>query len=93
MTSTSRRRIEDEFTHQPLTRQRKYQLRMRQQGRCTLCGKPAFTASHCLFHAIEARERRRAGKKLQRRYFGARTYQLQRPNGDGVERNGVTRPA
>ena len=72
-----KKRIEDEFTHLPLSRQRKYQLRMMQQGRCIICGEPAATAAHCLIHAIKARERIRAGSKFQRRYFGARTYELE----------------
>jgi len=72
-----RRRIKDEFTDLPLSRQRKYQLRMQQQRRCIICGKPAVTASHCLSHAIKARERIRAESKSQRRYFGARSYKFQ----------------
>jgi hypothetical protein len=72
-----RKRIKDEFADLPLSRQRKYQLRMKKQGCCTLCGEPAATAAHCLFHAIQSRERNRSGKKSQRRYLGAQSYELQ----------------
>ena len=34
-------RIIDEFTDLPISRQRKYQLRMAKQGRCVNCGKKA----------------------------------------------------
>lgn len=72
-----RRRIEDEFSDLPMSRQRKYQLRMKKQGWCTLCGEPAATAAYCLLHAIKSRERNRAGMKSQRRYLAAQSYQLQ----------------
>jgi hypothetical protein len=71
-----RKRIKDEFADLPISRQRKYQLRMKKQGCCTLCGEPAATAAHCLFHAIQSRERNRAGKKSQRRYLAAQSYQF-----------------
>jgi hypothetical protein len=71
-----RKGIKDEFTDLPISRQRKYQLRMKKQGCCTLCGEPAATASHCLFHAIKSRERNRAGMKSQRRYLAAQSYQF-----------------
>jgi hypothetical protein len=34
-----------------ISRQRRYQLRMRDEGRCVLCGKKLATATHCAQHA------------------------------------------
>jgi hypothetical protein len=36
-----KKHIEDEFTDLPMSRQRKYQLRMQRDQRCTECGEPA----------------------------------------------------
>ena len=80
-----RKHIEDEFSQLPVSRQRKYQLRRQHNGRCIICGEPAVTAAHCLFHAIKYREQRRAKLSVRRRSFGARTYGLQGHNGDGGE--------
>jgi hypothetical protein len=69
--------IEDEFTHLPISRQRKYQLRMLRDQRCTECGEPAVQASRCLKHLIRARERQRKNHGLKRRYYGTLSYKLQ----------------
>ena len=45
-----RKRIQDEFTELPISRQRKYQLRMQRDKRCTECGQPAIQGSRCLKH-------------------------------------------
>lgn len=44
-----------------MTRQQRYQLRRRKEGRCVECGQPAVTASHCQVHreAHNRRERER----------------------------------
>ena len=52
-----RARIKDEFTDLPISRQRKYQLRMQRDQRCTECGEPALKGSRCLKHLVKARER------------------------------------
>jgi hypothetical protein len=59
----SRVRIEDEFTHLPVSRGRKYQLRRHKEGKCIKCGQPQVTAFFCLEHMIASREaiRRRSG--------------------------------
>jgi hypothetical protein len=57
--SSTQVRLKDEFTDLPISRQRKYQLRMQKQRRCIVCGESAVTAAHCLFHAIQSRERNR----------------------------------
>jgi len=72
-----RKSIVDEFTHLPISRQRKYQLRMQRDQRCTECGEPAVKASRCLKHLIKARERQRKSRGLKRRYYGTLSYKLE----------------
>jgi len=72
-----RKRIADEFTDLPISRQRKYQLRMKREGRCTECGEPAVQGSRCLKHLVKARERQRLKRGLKRRYRGTLSYRLQ----------------
>jgi hypothetical protein len=72
-----RKCIQDEFTNLPISRQRKYQLRMQRDRRCTECGEPAIQASRCLKHLIRARERQRKNRGLKRRYYGTLSYKLQ----------------
>ena len=72
-----RKRIEDEFTHLRTSRQRKYQLRMLRDRRCTECGEPAVQGSRCLKHLIKARERQRKKRGLKRRYHNTLSYRLQ----------------
>jgi len=73
-----RRRIKDEFTDLPISRQRKYQLRMQRDSRCTECGEEAVQGSRCLKHLVKARERQRRKRGLKRRYYGTLSYQLQK---------------
>jgi hypothetical protein len=73
--------IQDEFTALPLSRQRKYQLRMKRDQRCTECGEPAVQASRCLKHLVKARERQRRTRGLKRRYYGTLSYKLQATSG------------
>lgn len=72
-----RKRIEDQFTHLRISRQRKYQLRMLRDKRCTECGQPAVQGSRCLKHLIKARERQRKKRGLKRRYHNTLSYRLQ----------------
>ena len=72
-----RARIKDEFTELPISRQRKYQLRMKRDGRCTECGEVALEGSRCLKHLVKARERQRKKRGLKRRYYGTLSYKLQ----------------
>jgi hypothetical protein len=72
-----RKRIEDEFTHLRTSRQRKYQLRMLRDKRCTECGEPAVQGSRCLKHLIKARERQRKKRGLKRRYYNTLSYRLE----------------
>jgi hypothetical protein len=70
-------RIVDEFTHLRVSRQRKYQLRMKRDQRCTECGAPAVQGSRCLKHLVKARERQRQKRGLKRRYRGTLSYTLE----------------
>ncbi len=72
-----RKRIQDQFTYLPVSRQRKYQLRMKRDRRCTECGQPAVQGSRCLKHLVKARERQRKKRGLKRRYKGTLSYRLQ----------------
>lgn len=42
--------IIDEFTHLPVSRQRKHQLRKQKQGLCMICAAPAVNAFFCPAH-------------------------------------------
>lgn len=72
-----RKRIEDEFTTLGISRQRKYQLRMQRDKRCTECGEKAEQGSRCLKHLINARERQRDKRGLKRRYLNTLSYRLE----------------
>jgi hypothetical protein len=72
-----RKSIDDEFSHLPISRQRKYQLRRKRDRLCTECGEPAVEASRCLKHLVEARESQRIKRGLKRRYYGTLSYKLQ----------------
>jgi hypothetical protein len=49
--------IHDTYTAKPVSRQRKYQLRMRDKNKCITCGKPAVNSHFCKKHREIARER------------------------------------
>jgi hypothetical protein len=70
--------IKDEFAHLKISRQRKYQLRMARDGRCTECGEPAAEGSRCVKHLVRARERQRKKRGLKRRYRNTLSYRLQK---------------
>jgi hypothetical protein len=72
-----RKPIQDEFTGLPISRQRKYQLRMQRDRRCTECGAPAAQGSRCLKHLVKARERQRKKRGLKRRYYNTLSYKLE----------------
>jgi len=69
-----RKKIKDEFTDLPVSRQRKYQLRMHRAGCCMICGKKAISSRCCLDHLKTRRERAR--KPGSRRNYGALSYRL-----------------
>ncbi|HVV72537.1 MAG TPA: hypothetical protein VHI52_13740 [Verrucomicrobiae bacterium] len=81
-----RKPVEDEFTHLNISRQRKYQLRMRRDGRCTECGQPVLgEASRCVRHLVKARERQRSVRGLKRRYWGTMSYLLEAEEAERLE--------
>ena len=57
--------IKDKFADLRISRQYRYQLRMKQQKRCIICGEPAVTKWKCLKHMVKARERQRKKLGLQ----------------------------
>ena len=69
--------IIDEFTKLNVSRQRKYQLRMQRDKRCTECGEPAIRGARCLKHLVQARERQRKKFGLKRRYLSTLSYVLE----------------
>jgi len=82
-----RARIKDEFTRLKISRQRKYQLRMKRDKRCTECGQPAAEGSRCLEHLVMARERQRKKRRLKRRYHNTLSYRLEAlPEATGRQR-------
>lgn len=50
-----------------ISRQRRWQLRQQENGNCIICGQKAVTATHCIKHAMYARERMRKVKGCKRR--------------------------
>jgi hypothetical protein len=72
-----RKLIKDEFTDLPISRQRKYQLRMHRDKRCITCGEPALGKWRCLRHLVETRERTRKTLGCKRRCHKAHSYNLE----------------
>jgi hypothetical protein len=70
--------IKDKFAGLPISRQYRYQLRMKRDDRCIICGEPAVTGWKCLKHMVKARERQRKKLGLKRRLRNALSYRLQR---------------
>ena len=73
-----RKPIKDKFTKLKISRQWRYQLRMRRDKRCVICGKPIIRGLICLDHMVKARERQRKKLGLKRRHHNALSYRLQR---------------
>ena len=73
------RKIQDEFTDLPISRERKRQLRALKNGQCCIagCEEPLATKVHCLQHAVERREKSRKERNVTRRWKNAKTYQLE----------------
>jgi len=71
------KKIKDEFTGLSVSRQRKYQLRMRRARRCIICGEPAVGKVFCLRHMVKKREKGRKRIGARKRLKGALSYRLQ----------------
>ena len=67
----------------PVSRQRKWQDKMRAEGRCQSCGEPAEGHVYCLECAVKKREARRRRIGSKRRYRGSLTYKLQKDAKNG----------
>ncbi len=72
------KRIKDEYSNLPISRQWRYQLRMKRDRRCVTCGKPAVRGWKCLEHMVQAREQQRKRLGQKRRLRNALSYRLQR---------------
>jgi len=68
--------IKDEFTGLPVSPQRRYQLRMKRDGRCAICGEPRVGLAFCLKHMVQKRERGRGLIGAKKRSKGARSYRM-----------------
>jgi hypothetical protein len=75
------REIQDQFTNLPVSRGRKYQLRKKEAGLCTICGtRPVVPGSElCVKHMVRHRERSRKKLGLKRRYKNSASYQRRPP--------------
>lgn len=71
-----RHKIIDQFTDLPISRQRKWQLRMREKRRCTECGGVAISSHLCADHMIYRRELQRKYQKCKRRNYNSKSYQM-----------------
>jgi hypothetical protein len=69
--------IQDEFSDLPISRQRKYQLRMRREKRCQICGDPVVIGARCLKHLVESREKLRKKYGMKRRHYTRLSYKLE----------------
>jgi hypothetical protein len=78
--------IKDEFAALRVSRQWRYQLRMRRDGRCIICGEPVVSGLMCLDHMVKARERQRKRLGLKSRHHNALSYQLERKKSAGRRR-------
>jgi hypothetical protein len=76
--------IHDEFSALPVSRQRKYQLRMRRDGRCSICGDKEASGGYCLKHMLAQREghRRRNGSHYR---INSKSYRLQKRSRSAIE--------
>lgn len=70
--------ILDQFTKLAVSRGRKHQLRRKALGLCGIahCLNPIVTASFCIVHAAQLREKTRAKYGYQKRYTHALTYRI-----------------
>ena len=90
----SRRLIEDEFTHLPVSRGRKYQLRRQKEGKCIKCGQPQAAAFFCLKHLIANREaiRRKAGATRRNRSLSYALEEKAKASRNGRARRATKKP-
>ena len=69
--------IQDEFTDLKMSRQQKYQLRMRRDNRCIVCGDKVAGPWLCLKHLVARREIQRRRLGCKRRLRGTKSYRMQ----------------
>jgi hypothetical protein len=83
--------MKDEFSDQPISRQRKFQLRMKREKRCQICGEPLVMGSRCMKHLVASRERARKRLGCKRRYYNTLGYQLEAKAKGGKKRSQKSR--
>jgi hypothetical protein len=69
--------IDDQFTHLPVTSQRKWQLRRHAEGKCIICARPQVMQFFCLKHAVGKRELERAANGFKTRRTSFRSYRAE----------------
>jgi hypothetical protein len=71
----------DEFSDLPISRQRRYQLRKRRDGKCIRCGVAAVDANFCDEHRhrfnVMVREHKRRRRGYVRRNFNSESYRYE----------------
>jgi hypothetical protein len=76
-----RPQIKDEFTHLPVSRQRKWQLRNMAQGKCRICSQPVVGSSGlCLDHMAREREATALRNGAQRQNLNCKSRRLEALN-------------
>ena len=68
----------------PISRQRRWQLKMREEHRCWRCGEPSVR-SLCATHRVQERERQRRISGYSARNFNALSYVLGGATQPGLE--------
>lgn len=79
--------MKDEFSDLPISRQRKFQLRMKREKRCQICAEPIGMGSRCVKHLVANRERARKRLGCKRRYYNTIGYQLEAKAKGGKKRS------
>lgn len=71
------RRIQDEFSELPVSRQRKWQLRQAKRGLCAECNRAVASGGFCLEHLVERRELARKKLGCSKRVLCRPSYQME----------------
>jgi sulfatase maturation enzyme AslB (radical SAM superfamily) len=69
-------KIIDQFTNLKVSRQRKWQLRKKVQGKCQECGEPVVYSGWCYKHYVYHREVKRKSVGNKRRYLNSPGYKI-----------------
>lgn len=72
--------IQDEFSEQKMSRQRRWQKRKERDGLCSVCGQKAVMNQLCLKHAVAQREHQRKARGSKKR-IKSKSYRLEQEYG------------